>query len=66
MEFMERVAPVVDDTIRALAKTKFIQSFVRCQRTGVAARIFETIKPVAEEVARTLVLAHFGARPMAG
>jgi hypothetical protein len=24
MSFMERVAPVVDETIRALAKTKFI------------------------------------------
>ena len=25
MTFMERVAPVVDETIRALAKTKFVQ-----------------------------------------
>ena len=25
MIFMERVAPVVDDTVRALAKTKFVQ-----------------------------------------
>ena len=25
MTFMEQVAPVVDDTIKALAKTKFVQ-----------------------------------------
>jgi hypothetical protein len=25
MSFMERVTPVVDDTIKALAKTKFLQ-----------------------------------------
>jgi hypothetical protein len=25
MTFMERVTPVVDDTIKALAKTKFVQ-----------------------------------------